>query len=393
MTTMTCRICAVIVPTGEFCGNCGATASPRRGDGPPWLRLSAYAAAPGEHVLRPAVISTIFPSLPRHSRVAFGVALVGIVALLVGTALPLWQAALIGAVGAGFPALFLAYLKEADAATDSPTGTLAVVALLGIAGGVGWRFATDLAAARVDDDALGLPASTLDLLLTCLAIPVGFLVLLLAPTIVVRVWRPGTREPLHGMTIGAFGAVCFVTAGSMAALASELTSGPVDTDGQSAADLVVGGLIQGVAVPLTAAAVAGAIGATLWFAPRRDTGRTPRWYWPTSPLPAVAFGLVAYLGLGVLDFVSVPSDVETAVYALLTVVALYVLRVVAHATSMHSEPDRAEPGVPDPLVLCPECEHVVPDLPFCPRCGLAAQTASRASRARRRSQRPVPVSS
>ena len=59
--------------------------------------------------------------------------------------------------------------------------------------------------------------------------------------------------------------------------------------------------------------------------PRRDTGRPPRWYALTSPLPAIAFGLIAYLGLGVLDFLSPPSDVETAVYALLTVLALYVL--------------------------------------------------------------------
>ena len=75
MTTMTCRVCGVTVPAGEFCGNCGATESHRRGDGPAWLRLSAYAAAPTEHVLSPRITSTIFPSLPRRSRTAFGVAL------------------------------------------------------------------------------------------------------------------------------------------------------------------------------------------------------------------------------------------------------------------------------------------------------------------------------
>lgn len=390
MTTMTCRICAVIVPTGEFCGNCGATATPRRGDGPPWLRLSAYAAAPGEHVLRPAVISTMFPALPRHSRMAFGVALIGVMALLVGTALPMWVAALIGVVGAGLPALLLTYLKESDAVRDTSTSTLLVTALLSIVGGVAWSIATDAAAARVDDDALGLPASTLDLLVTCLAIPAGFLILLLAPLLVVRAWRPGAREPLSGMTIGAFGAVCFVTAGSMTSLVPELLGGPIDTDGQSAADLVTGGLIQGVAVPLTAAAVAGAVGATLWFAPRRDGGRTPRWYALTSPLPSVAFGLVAYLGLGVLDFLSPPSAAETVVYALLTVVALYVLRIVVHCTLLHAEPEDTEP---DAVVLCPECEHVVADLPFCPCCGLAGQATSTSSRAWRRTHRPVPVTS
>lgn len=390
MTTMTCRICAVIVPTGAFCGNCGATASPRRGDGPSWLRLSAYAAAPGEHVLRPSVTSTLFPYLPRHSRMAFGVGLVGVVVLLVGTALPMWLAALIGVVGIGLPALFVAYLWEADARTDPSTSTLAVVALLSIAGGVGWSIATDLAAARVDDDALGLPASTLDLLVTCLAIPVGFLILLLAPLLVVRAWRPGAREPLLGMMIGSFGAVCFVTAGSMTALLPELTSGPADPDGQSAVDLVIGGLIQAVAVPLTAAAVGGAIGATLWFVPRRDTGRTPRRFALTSPVPAIAFGLIAYFGLGVLDFLSPPSTLETAVYAGLTVVALYVLRIVVHSTLLHTRPEDTDA---EAVVLCPECEHVVPDMPFCPRCGLAGQATSRASRAWRRSHRPVPVSS
>lgn len=392
MTTMTCRICAVIVPTGEFCGNCGATASPRRADGPPWLRLSAYAAAPGEHVLRPSVITTLFPSLPRHLRVAFGVALLGVVALVVATALPMWLSPLIGVVCAGLPVVFLAHLREADAASDPTTVTLAVIAVLNIAGGAAWRIATDVAASRVDDDALGLPASTLDLLLTCLGVPVGFLVLLLAPTIVVRRWRPGSREPLSGLTIGAFGAICFVTAGSMTALIPELTGGPVDTDGQTAADLVIGGLIQGLAVPLTAAAVGGAVGATLWFVPRRDTGQAPRWYLPTSPLPAITFGLLAYLGLGVLDFLGPRSTVETAVYAVLTVASLYVLRIVVHATVLHCQPD-AEPVPSGEVVLCPECEYVVPDMPFCPHCGLAAMATSMASRARRRSQRPVPASS
>src|SRR5947209_8101309 len=111
MTTMTCRICDVVVPAADFCGHCGATAARRRGDGRSALRLSAYAAA-GGHVLRPALTSTIFPALPRRSRPAFTVAFLGVVALMVGVAVPLWEAALIGLVGVGLPLLFLAYLWE-----------------------------------------------------------------------------------------------------------------------------------------------------------------------------------------------------------------------------------------------------------------------------------------
>jgi hypothetical protein len=385
MTTMTCRICDVTVPTGEFCGNCGATASPRRGD---WLRLSAYAAASGEHVLRPSVTSTIFPSLSRNSRMTFRVALIGMIALMLGSALPMWQAALIGLVGFGTPLLFVAYLKESDAFADLSVGTLVSTAVLGIAFGIIWGLATDAAAARTDDDALGLPVSPIRILVTGLAIPLGFLILLLAPMLVMRVWRPGVRESLGGYVIGALGALCFVSAGSLTRLAPQFANGPIDDEGRSPTHLVIAGAIQGVAIPLTAAAVGGAIGAVLWFTPRSDSWPKPRWYALASPAPAVAFGVAAYLGLGVLDFLSLPNDVEMGIYALLAVLALYALRVVVHSTLLQEEPDHAPPDHP---ILCPQCEHVVPDLPFCPHCGVAGHAASRTSRAARRSPRPVPV--
>ena len=307
---------------------------------------------------------------------AFRLALVGVVALLVGTALPMWQAALIGLIGFGLPVLFLAYLKETGAFADLTAGTLLSTASMAIAFGVGWGLATDAAAARTDDDALGLPVSTLRILVTGFAIPLGFLVLLLAPMIVVRLWRPGVRKSLNGFTIGSLGALLFVSTGSLTRLAPQFANGPVDEDGRSPWHLVMAGLIQGVAVPLTAVAVGGAIGATLWFVPRADTGRKPPWYALTSPAPAIAFALAAYLGLGLLDFVLPPVDAERAIYVGLTVVALYVLRIVAHSTLLHELPDDQRP---DERITCPECEHVVPDLAFCPRCGVAGHAARRTS--------------
>ncbi len=370
---MTCRICDGIVPRGEFCGNCGATASPRRGDGPPWLRLSAYAAAPGERVLSPRVTSTLFPSLPRRSRTAFGVALLLLVALMVGIALPTWLAALIGLVGFGLPLLFLAYLKETDAFTDLSVGMLLTTAVLGIAFGVGWGLATDAAVAGTEDDALGLPVSPTKILIVGFAIPLSFLVLLIAPMVLTRVWRPGVRESLNGFMIGSFGALCFVSAGTLTRLAPVFANGPMDDDGRSPAHLVVAGVVQGVAIPLTAAAVGGAIGATLWFIPRADSRRKPRWYALTSPAPAVTFGVAVYLGLGLLDFFPPPNNVETGIFVLLTLVALYVVRIVLHSTLLHEEPDHVPT---DESVTCRECEQVVADLPFCPRCGVARRSSA-----------------
>ncbi|MBJ7340897.1 zinc ribbon domain-containing protein [Mycolicibacterium sp.] len=365
---MTCRICDDTVPADEFCGNCGATASPRRGDGPPWLRLSTYAAAPREHVLSPRVTSTLFPALSRRSRIAFGLALIVLVALMVGTALPMWEAALIGLVGFGLPLLFIAYLEETGALAELSIGALATTAVLGIAFGIGWGLATDAAAARAADDALGLPVSPLKLLVTGLAIPLGFLILLLAPVVIVRLWRPGTRKSLSGFIFGSFGALCFVSAGTLTRLAPELATGPVGVEGRSAVDLVVAGLIQGIAIPLTAAAVGGAVGATLWFVPRSDAGRRPSWFALSSPVPALTFGIAAYLGLGVLDLFTPPDLVEAVVYALLAVLALYMLRITVHSTLLREEPDVERSGEP---AACPQCEQDVPRLPFCPRCGAA----------------------
>ena len=390
MTTMTCRVCGVTVPAGEFCGNCGATESHRRGDGPAWLRLSAYAAAPTEHVLSPRITSTIFPSLPRRSRTAFGVALIAVIALMLGSALPMWQAALIGLVGFGLPLLFVAYLRETDAFADLSVVTLVITAVLGVAFGVGWGIATDVAAARTDDDALGLPVSTARILITGFAIPLGFLILLLAPMVADRgSGAPGVRESLDGFVIGALGALCFVSAGSLTRLAPQLANGPVDDDGQSPIHLVIAGAIQGVAIPLTAAAVGGAVGATLWFTRRTDAGRKPRWYALSSPTPAVAFAVAALSRIGRarrLRAAERRRDGRLRRFSRWWRSMRYGSSL--HSTLLHEQPDDARPDEP---VLCPQCDHVVPDLPFCARCGVAGHAASRTSRAQRRSPRPVPA--
>jgi hypothetical protein len=350
--------------------------------------MSAHSAASGQRLLSPSVTTTIFPALPRHSRTAFSVALIGMVALLAATALPMWQAPLIGLVGFGLPLLFLLYLLETDAFSDLSIAALLTTAVLGIAFGVGWGLATDVAAARTDDDALGLPVSPVAILITVLAVPFGFFVLMLAPMIIVRFWRAGVRESLNGFVFGSLAALCFTSAFSLSRLAPQFADGAVDDGGQSPLHLAIAGIIQGIVVPLTAAAIGGAIGATLWFTPRTDVRKAPRWYALTEPTPVIAIGVAVYLALGLLDLLSVSNDVETGCYAALAVLALYVLRIVVHTTLLHEEPDRTSP---DDVLLCPQCEHVVPDLPFCCRCGVAGHAASRSSRAARRSTRPVPV--
>ena len=52
---MECRVCQTDVPAGEFCGLCGDFLTEQRGNGPSWLRLRAYGADPGEHLLAAVV--------------------------------------------------------------------------------------------------------------------------------------------------------------------------------------------------------------------------------------------------------------------------------------------------------------------------------------------------
>jgi catechol 2,3-dioxygenase-like lactoylglutathione lyase family enzyme len=138
--------------------------------------------------------------------------------------------------------------------------------------------------------------------------------------------------------------------------------------------------IQGVAVPLTAAAVGGLVGAALWFTRPSDAARRRG--------PAVALLLwsvlavsVLYTGLGLMEVNPVLQGLHFALHMLIAVFALLALRIGLQAALLHEAHDEMNPGE---QVLCPHCDHVVPDMAFCPNRGVAARAASRTSRAAQR---------
>src|SRR5882757_2305402 len=140
MTTMSCPVCGKRVAAGAFCARCGAYLSPQRGDWADGLRIRAYAAAPGEHVLRLSVVTSLFPRLPRRCVHAFRV---GFAALLV-VVCPLlrWQPPLIAISTVGLPLVFLTYLRLSDVYHDLHVRTSVVTALLAVDLGVGWALLT-----------------------------------------------------------------------------------------------------------------------------------------------------------------------------------------------------------------------------------------------------------
>lgn len=382
-----CRSCVHDVPAGAFCAVCGAQMSPQSGQGTGWLRMRAHAAAPDEHVMRPSLSTTLFPRVPRNSRSAFRAGLVVLVVLLVVFAWLKAQPPLIGISALGLPLLFIVYLRETDAFVDLDVRTLALAAAVSTGIGIGWAFATHAIWARTYDDVLATPMTTTEVLINLVAVPVGGVLLLLAPVAALRRWRPGVRESLDGFVIGAVAALCYTAAQVLTRAAPEFTNGLVSGDYPSDA-LFASAAIRGVAAPLTAIAVGGMVGTALWMRPRTDSAPVRHWYSPSAAAPAVGIGLLAYVGQNAIDYAWISYGQIVGLYAAITVLALLALRFVLHCTLLGEVADGISPDEP---VLCPQCHYVVPDLAFCANCGIAANAASRSSRRGRRLDRPIPA--
>jgi len=382
--TMHCAVCDSDVPASAFCGTCGADLSPQRGDGRGVLRPGAYAAAPGEHVLELSVASSLFPHLPHGSRAPFRVALAVLLLALIAFASLGWQAPLIAVSALGLPLLFLLYLHESDIDDDLPVISLALTAVLGVGLGVGWALLTGGVVAGSYDVVLSKGTSEGHQILEGLVIPAGSAVLMVLPTVVVRLLRPATRESLDGFVIGALSAIAFVASATLTRLAPQFATGLTAQDRPVSRLLAEAG-IQGVAMPLTAAAAGGLVGVALWFTRPAGMDRRQAVMLLVSSFVVV---LVLWLGLGLTEVASFTNGLHFGLHVLFAAFALLALRIGLQAALLHETHDEMNPGT---QVLCPHCDHVVPDTAFCPNCGVATRAASRTARATRRTTEDIGV--
>jgi hypothetical protein len=383
--TTQCRVCQTDVPAGAFCGLCGAHLTPQRGNGPDWLRIRVYGAAPGEHLLQPSVTSSLFPHLPGRSRTPFRVGLVVVLLALVACAVLRLPAPLIAVAALGLPLLFYIYLQESDVQHDLPIRTLVLTAALGVGLGVGWAMLTSRMVARSYSVALGAGVGGHQMLREGLGVPVGGLILMLVPAVVVRLLGLTSREALDGFMIGALGALTFTAAATLTRLAPQFATGMVARN-RSITGMVVEAGIHGAAVPVTAAAAGGLVGAALWFRrPPNKSHQHPGYVRIVLALFAVAV-LALHCGLGLIDVTRLPQTLLLTVHLVVAAVALLMLRIGLHLALLHEEHDEIQADQP---LLCPHCGHVVPDMAFCPACGAATRASSRSSRTVRRETRPV----
>jgi hypothetical protein len=382
--TTECRICQVDVPAGEYCGLCGCHLTPRKGEGPDWLRIRDFGAAPGEHLLQPSLASSLFPHLPPRSRSVFRVGLAVVFVALVAFALLRMPGALVTVEALGFPFLFVLYLVESDGFRDIPTPMWVLTAALGVGLGVGWALLTGMMVARSYGIELGDGVAGARMMRTGVGIPLGGVILMLMPAVIVRLLRRPTREALDGFMIGALGALSYTAAATLSRLAPQFATGMVSKRPMDS--LLVEAGIRGVAVPLTAAAAGGLIGAALWFTRPPSKQKVHPGVVRALLVFFAAAVLAVYVGLGLIDVSHFPQVLMLVLYLAVALVALFLLRVGLHLALLHEAHDEIQSDEP---LLCPHCGHVVPDMAFCPACGVATRASSRSSRTSRRDTRPV----
>jgi hypothetical protein len=385
---MECQVCQMDVPAGEYCGLCGMPlAEHPSGERPHWLRARAYSAASGQHLLSPALTSSLFPHLPPRSRTVFLMGLGLLAAALAAATFLRMPAALTAVASLGLPLLFALYVRESGVFREIPRGMLALTTTLGVVLGLGWVLLTGIALARAYGVPLGAGIAGGRILRDGVGVPVGSMLLMLVPAVVARLaWR-GKREALDGYVIGALGALTFTAAATLTRLAPQFTTGMVNR-ARPVDGLLVEAGIRGIAMPLTAAAVGGLIGAALWFTRPPTKERTHRGFVRGTLMLIAAVVIAIYASQGVVDVARFPQFLQLAMHLALTGLALLALRVGLHLALLYEAQDEIRTDEP---ILCVECNHVVPDAPFCARCGAAMHASSQRSRRTRREDRPIRI--
>ena len=379
LATMPCPLCRNDVPAGRFCTDCGASLSPTAGDGPAWFRIRDYAAAPGEHVLQPSVVSTLFPHLPQRSRGAFRLSLGLVALLLISLSLAQWYIPMIAVAIFAPPILVGLYLHETGLLGDLPAWLWVLTAVLGACVGVAWAVLTRSIVAESYSLGLGAEVPTMRLIADAVVIPFGALLSIQIPAVLIRLIRPPVAESLHGFVIGLIGATMFTVATNIVRMVPQVGQTSVRGEQPVSAMLLEAG-VRGVTEPLTGLSLAGLVGAALWYTGRRRHNAL------LLGGIGLLIGSAAYACVGLAQAYRLPVYQQFAVHVVFAAVAIVALRVCLQ-TMMLREHVTAYPDLP---ILCQWCEHVVPDARFCNACGVSCLASPRTSREARRRDRPQP---
>ncbi|WP_082981915.1 hypothetical protein [Mycolicibacterium mucogenicum] len=274
------------------------------------------------------LVSTLFPQLPARTHRSFQIGVAAFVAwLAIAVALRL-PGLFISTVAVGIPLLFVLYVRQLDYRGPAKVRLL-VSAGLGMAFGVAFAFGSGAVVAR----AYGVPLESGVAAVHLRTLEAGLsaveALVVIAPTLLLRVFSPGDRKALYGYVIGAAGALGVTAATTMVRMFAQLDSGLVDHD-QPWADFLIEAVIRGIAMPVTAAAAAGMLGAALWFRPRGN-----RIWWRVLLIAVVP--VLAHVWLGDEDSADISQWAKLAWHVAFAVLGVLLLRLVLRMTLRHEE--------------------------------------------------------
>ncbi|HET9104823.1 MAG TPA: zinc ribbon domain-containing protein [Solirubrobacteraceae bacterium] len=346
---------------------CGAPLGDQPEAAGPSRRRGQFAAAPNEPLNLPALVSSLFPHLPRRSMAAFRIVLAaGLIVVLVLGALRLFPVALIaGAVL--LPLVTLLYLWDTDIYEDEPMQVVILTMVWGaiagvITGVIGQGLSGSVATLSPDEGSIVLDQGIIVPL-------IGMVLTLLGPLALLRYRR--FNDVLDGVTFGA-GAGAAFAAGEVITYSFSILSGGLRPSGSVLPMLGRLGTIA-LTIPVLEMAVIGAVGGGLWLqfrAPVRDR----------EALGVLGNPLAALLAAAVLIAVgfSLEPLMDTGLWllclAVLDVIALLWLRRVIHLGLLE---EAAEIPI-GPSITCANCGEPTPRHTFCINCGISLQALPKA---------------
>lgn len=367
---VTCNQCGSAVPRMEYCVVCGDPLSDEYGVAARREKRRRFRAAPDEPARTVAIISTLFPRLPRAEMRVFRLALLIGTLIVVGlTLLGFFPVALVAAAVL-VPLLMVLYLWVVDIYEDEPLSVIAGTMLWGAAAGIvagivlrGLPTGTQLGGVRLELVLIG-----------GVAVPIFEAALMLAgPLLLLSVRR--FNDVLDGATFGAASAVSFTGALLIVQSLPVLGSGlrPQGDPLPWVVQLVSLGILQ----PVIAAGSIGAVTAAFWLRYRAPAADRNRLGMLGVPLVALVCGLalVVAAGLAKAALALVPA---TVVLALLAAIALLWLRRVLH---LGLQQESREITITR-SIHCPNCGRLTPEHTFCGHCGISLRALPRKGRQR-----------
>lgn len=355
MDPVRCDNCGHDVPAREWCVRCGTSLAEEKG------RARGFAAAPGERLGNPAVVSTIFPQLPNDSMAVFRGALgVGMVVVVALAAAGLFPVALVAAAVL-VPLVTVIYFYDVDVYEDQP---VYVIGLTMVAGAVGGALVAVLVRTVAPADAtFAFDPATSDELVRGIVVPLVSAVVILLPTLVL-LGNEKFNDVLDGSTFGAAAAISF-TGAQVIVQSLDYLEGGVSADGDFVS-WTLRLLTIAIASPVVTAAAMGAAAAALWLryrAPVADRHQLGALGKPPVALPLAALVLVV---AGLVQ-VYLPTGAALAVLLLLAAAALIWLRRVIHLGLLQ---EAAEIAV-GPEITCANCGQQTAQHTFCSECGVS----------------------